>query len=48
MDVISNALISIKGDATKICKDLQRLIRSSMTDRDAQENNDEQRQSAYE
>ena len=45
MDVISNALIGIKGDATKIRKDLQRLIRSSRMDRDAQENNDEQRQS---
>jgi len=45
MDVISNALIGIKGDATKIRKDLQRLIRSSRMDRDAHENNDEQRQS---
>jgi hypothetical protein len=48
MDVISNALIGIKGDATKIRKDLHSIIRSSRMDRDAQENNDEQRQSGYE
>lgn len=45
MDVISNALTGIKGDATKISKDLHSMIRSSRMERDAQENNDEQTQS---
>ena len=45
MDVISNALTGIKGDATKIRKDLHSIIRSSRMERDAQENNDEQTQS---
>jgi hypothetical protein len=45
MDVISNALTGIKRGATKIRKDLHSIIRSSRIERNAQQNNDEQRQS---
>lgn len=48
VDVISNALTDIKKDVTKISKNLHSISRSSRMERNAQEDNDEQRQSRQE
>ena len=48
VDVISNALTDIKKDVTKISKNLHSISRSSRMERNAQEGNDEQRQSRQE
>jgi hypothetical protein len=45
MDVISNALTDIKKDASNISKNLHSISKSSMMERNAHEDNDEQRQS---